>query len=361
LKKYKRVDIFVCNNGFGHIKRELGIIFNLNSKIDFLKFVIHVKHDHYKKFVCLIDEWYPNINMDNVKFEFESMKNMPDYSFNSSYKSFEYSLWLDELRLLNLKSDLIISDNLIGILDVYPKSILIGSFLWTEISRLHDINDFSVVVDFERKVLKRNSPKMFGLDMFATEEVKKDTEFIGLPWFCEKYLNHQNQHNFKNKITLLVSGGGTGNTKESLYKIINFLNDFEYFEIFIDQTLKNSMSNLNNFNVFDYSNERFQQVDWIIGRPGIGLLSDVVKFRIPIIMVSDEKNEEIQSNIKQAVFCGLGIDFNGIGVNIEDRIQQLVDLLQNKKIHKEILDSLIKQKCGGTDILTEMLINDYIL
>ena len=97
LKKYKRVDIFVCNNGFGHIKRELGIIFNLNSKIDFLKFVIHVKHDHYKKFVCLIDEWYPNINMDNVKFEFESMKNMPDYSFNSSYKSFEYSLWLDEL------------------------------------------------------------------------------------------------------------------------------------------------------------------------------------------------------------------------------------------------------------------------
>ena len=49
-------------------------------------------------------------------------------------------------------------------------------------------------------------------------------------------------------------------------------------------------------------------------------------------MVSDEKNEEIQSNIKQAVFCGLGIDFNGIGVNIEDRIQQLVDLLQNKKI-----------------------------
>jgi hypothetical protein len=94
------------------------------------------------------------------------------------------------------KADIIVSDNHVLPVRVYPNVILMGSFLW------HDVNliwnkDTSLIAKEEHDFIKIYKPDMLFLDGLAMPEVLNCTHPIKLPWFCNKL--SVNKSKFSNK------------------------------------------------------------------------------------------------------------------------------------------------------------------
>ena len=143
----------------------------------------------------------------------------PDYSNYSNYNFSKYLKWLNEIKSLRLKSNLIISDNLLGIVDVYPKTILIGSFLWNQITKFKTKN-FKKISDYENQILKKK-PIMIGVEEIVMPIVKKKTNFIGMPFFVNNKIQQKDYN--KSTISILLSIGGTKNIFDKMLPILNAL------------------------------------------------------------------------------------------------------------------------------------------
>ena len=127
----------------------------------------------------------------NVNFDTTALKNSVYWTRDFlEYADGRLSSWIKDLARNEsvLKSDCIISDNLVGLLSLRPDTILSGSFLWFDIfekafPNVDPINDF---VSYSKELLQKFQPSMLCVKDIAMPAVMKYTKAVGLPWFGQE-------------------------------------------------------------------------------------------------------------------------------------------------------------------------------
>jgi hypothetical protein len=297
--------------------------------------------------VSMLDVWNITNEFLNRDFYFANTRLEKHLvaSIGDDYSLDDYDSSLNPTRefITEIKPDAIVSDNLVGILKDYPESVLMGSFLWADVLRAKSSPEVERICDYEDSLLIEKKPLMLGLSDMAMQGVKAKTDFVGLPWFCSRNSTERKQ---SNSISVLVTGGGTGQATESLLGVVDALEQSGKFQIFLDKTL-HSMGG-KRFSLFDFEPETFSSLQWIICRPGIGILTDAVKYEIPVCALQDD-DLEMKHNANRVRELGIGISLP------KSEVYKIADTLVQPT--NRFIEALMARKTGGAQIAARYILD----
>ena len=329
-----RVSFVVCGNGYGHLKRTLQV----GSKImeQDKEHVIQVIGASYQQ--PLFTNWMVESGMNegswvfvNGQTETNLRLGLPDdYSFPDYCTSLKYI----QENIEAFDPDRVVSDNLVGVLSHNKSALLMGSFLWSDV--LPYEGRMSEVIDFEEDLLRKHAPEMIGVADIVMPGAREKTHFIGMPWFCEpepiRKLSTEGNGDCKR---VLVTGGGTNTLTDALHTLASTLSRENRLKIFVDSKLFTTSPG--EFEEFSFTENDFRKLDWIICRPGAGILTEAVRYRVPLCTLADD-NLEIVHNA--ACMERLGIGFS------HRSVKETTDILLDRDTEK-YCQAFEKLETGG--------------
>ena len=155
--KFKKIISFiVCSNGYGHLKRVISVVNQLNLIDKNIYTIIFINKTHINflnkdSHFIINDNKRVILNTDLSEFE-------PLWNNKLSLESYKkWKIKLSKHKLL-IKSKLIISDNYISPLGCFENVVLMGSFLWIDIE--NKSNNIDKVINYENNLLiKKKEPR----------------------------------------------------------------------------------------------------------------------------------------------------------------------------------------------------------
>ncbi len=291
----------VAGNGFGHLKRVVEVAGEIyKQRPDTIIEVFGAsKHNHMLEIWDVFHRFSSySFHFTNAETETNLTANLrPDYTFEKYHASLERI----QEKVISFNPDRIVSDNLIGTLKFFPEALLVGSFLFTDTIRAKT-NAIQKIIDFEKDLLDTIKPVMLGVADMVMPGVVEYTRFKGLPWFCDR--EKLRPRVTRSRKHVLVIGGGTLNATKQLSDIVDQLQKHTV-DVFLDRALQ---TQIGKGSLFDFSPASFSALDWIICRPGVGILTDAVAYGIPVFAVYED-DPEMKHNAKRVEQLGLGFDF----------------------------------------------------
>jgi UDP:flavonoid glycosyltransferase YjiC (YdhE family) len=353
-----KISFIVCSNGFGHFKRVLGVaqaLIEANKNCEITIFCSN-------KYIDLINNVQPNFRIDsdkNIRFN----KSISRFEINflkikaGSYS--KYQKWVQVIAANKklIESNLIVSDNQIAPLNAFNNVILMGSFIWHDLIK-SSVLDYKMIIALEKKILKAYEPKILCLRSMAMDNLSKNTIPVFAPWFTEKY-----ESRFSSKDnSVLITGGGTSLFDDVLIQILNYLLTLdEQLIIHLDSKLFNKYSSPNDrVKLFSFKDDDFCRLKAIICRPGIGILTDCVKYNIPVIALNDNSNLEISSNALNVERLELGVLINIKKSYYLNPSTQIITLLNNNSALENFRMTIEKQECNGSRFAANYLLSQCI-
>ncbi len=350
-----KISFIVCSNGFGHFKRVLGVAQALIEVNKNCRITIFCSNKH----IDLISNAQPNfriISDKNIRFN----KSISRFEMNflkikiGSYS--KYQKWLQVIASNKklIESNLIVSDNQIAPLNAFNNVILMGSFIWHDLIK-SSVIDYKMIIALEKKILKTYKPKILCLRSMAMDNLSKNTIPVYAPWFTEK---HECRFSKKDN-SVLITGGGTTLFDDILIRLSNYLLKLDdKLIIHLDSKLFFKYSSPNErVKLFSFKDEDFGKLKSIICRPGIGILTDCVKYNIPVIAVIDNSNLEISSNALNVERLKLGILINIKESNYLNTSIQIITLLNNNSALENFRMTIEKQECNGSSFAANYLLS----
>ena len=270
----KKLAFFVCSNGLGHFSRVLKISKYLTSVYDVDIYCEKFQYDKFKP-------------SSNAKFIFYHLSNIRwDEALTSNKVDSErYQKWCSLYGPASLKYDIVVSDNIAGLLRYRNDIILSGSFLWKDVfySKFKD----NKITQFDNDLIEKFNPLILTNKYVETGSLKSYNNKKGFGWGCE--VKNNNNWEVSKKIVL---------AKPSL----NYLSSYNKF--------LEKINSLNlNFKV-ESSVHKTANCMFIV-RPGVGMLTHCVENNIPILALYDmNDSNEIIELAKRVDSLGIGYSHN---------------------------------------------------
>lgn len=309
----KHILFIICSNGFGHFRRGIRLAHTLLKNEDSIRITFCAVYEPIPKFK---DNWeLLRKLLLNPHFSYLAIEPNFELKELSQYIGDNHGKWIKQLPTQLLDSvDVVISDNLVPVLNYRYDTILMGSFLWAEIIPQLDSSideekrqQFS---EIEIQLLKKYSPPMICLKDMLMPYVRQYTIPVATGWMIEEDLVPIKKKSQRNGI--LVSGGGTGLLDDLLVTVIKILLEKRSEKIFISSSIAKKFEELpQNVYEFSYEEKAFRNLELMICRPGIGALTDAVTFGLPIVAVGSKSNMEMVFNAEQIPKLGFGINIVG--------------------------------------------------
>ena len=305
----KHLAILVSANGYGHIRRQILITSELLKQNSNLQVQFAITDAQFQRFKLEIENLgsrasaVVGVTEDSVRWRHDP----------SNYTATNLNGWESELmsRSSLIEADFVLSDNLVGVLEIRPDAVLSGSFLWHEVIDAYaQVNDACrQFVEREINLLKKCVPKMICNADLATPAVLSLTDAVRVPWMIEETVPQAFQDNLSKeseRTTILVHGGGTRTLDDRVRMIAQILRNNNY-TVFTD--LEDDLM------CFDYQDSSWQQLGAVICRPGVGTATECVKWHIPIVLIHDQTNVEAEfvatrlKELKLAHECEFGSNY----------------------------------------------------
>jgi len=206
-------------------------------------------------------------------------------------------VWTTRLPSLD-KFDLVVSDNLLEILNIRPDAILSGSFLWHD--ALEQINP--AWASIQKQLLKNFFPTMLTSSLFAMPEIHRQTQYLPLPLFGSKNGDNSNSRD------ILIASGRSGEADHLALDLIQIL-------------LREGLPNYRRAHIepslfpdyppkwmvrASFDDQMYRDVTAAIIRPGIGAVSDALLAGCRIFPFYETGNLEMAYNAKRIHILGLG-------------------------------------------------------
>jgi len=261
----------------------------------------------------------------------------------------KYMVWVEQLgKIINNKFyNLVISDNLVSPMQFNSNCILFGSFLWHDIVKKTKEN--RNVFNFEKYMFRKYRPIIYGMKEFIMPEITKYGNFQEFPSLVKKFKPVYKKTSATHK--LLITSGKSGDLLQKYKQIAIALNQSSKFEITYDPVMK---SKLINENLFDYSDKSFSDLSAIIARPGIGVITDSIKYNIPIIVDLLYENKELEYNAQKINELGIGkrLNFN----TKKSFVGEILNFLEDKKAHNAVISELKNFPDDGASLIADSII-----
>lgn len=282
----KSIAFFISSNGYGHYDRCKQIASYLNSDIKITFFSNNFQH----KKLGLSDNYeFIELEKNTIRWDKNLAKN------KIRFKSYKEGLKEKSNYFKNY--DIIISDNIVGILKYRPDAILSGSFFWKDTF----LNKFgkNKLTYFDNNLLAKHNPLLLTNKYLEIGEVKKYT----------------NRKQF---------GFGCPELPYKPYKITD--------TVFIEPSL-NYLDSYSNFAkkipIKFITDIKKTDGALLIARPGGGIITHCVKHHIPLIAIYDENDSneiiELADNVEK-----LGIGYKH---NIKEKLN--LDFVKDNSIYKD--------------------------
>lgn len=297
-----RVALAVCPNGLGHFRRACRVLARLSERVRGCDIDILCERWQWLR---ARDSLATIPELAQARFHHDLMA--PGVTWErepSAYNDGRLTLWEDRVRKSGVlaRADLVLSDNLVGVLSVRSDAVLLGSFLWSEVlSAAHpDSASVRAFAQHERGLLTRIEPPMLGTGDLAMPEAASRPRWVSLPWMRAPAPPSE-----PDPKQVAVLGGATGVDDELLANCVRNLCS-RGLEPWVPKELSRAVPV--GVKVFDHSSAAYSSVAAVVARPGAGTLTDCVAHRIPIVCHYDPANPEMAHNAKRIQSLGLGQD-----------------------------------------------------
>lgn len=296
----QKLAFIVAGNGFGHLKRvsEVALAIYKQQPDSIIEIFGASAHQ------LMLEKWHVFHRFSSYSFRFtnaQTEKNLiANVSADYTFKAYQDSLTSIHDQVAWFNPNRVVSDNLVGVLNFFPQAILMGSFLFTDTIQVKT-DAIQKIISFEMELLHRIKPVMVGVADMAMPGVVQHTQFKGLPWFCEREKSTPRLTGSRKRV--LLAGGGTLSATKLLTNLYKQLQQYDV-EVFLDGAL---LAHAGRGIRFDFSPASFSTLDWIICRPGLGILTDAVTYGIPVFAVY-EQDHEMKHNAIRVEQLGLGFD-----------------------------------------------------
>ena len=344
----KHLAILVSANGYGHIRRQILITSELLKQNSNLHVQFAITDAQFQRFKLEIENLgsrasaVVGVTEDSVRWRHDP----------SNYTATNLNGWESELmsRSSLIEADFVLSDNLVGVLEIRPDAVLSGSFLWHEVIDAYaQVNDACrQFVEREINLLKKCVPKMICNADLATPAVLSLTDAVRVPWMIEETVPQAFQDNLSKeseRTTILVHGGGTRTLDDRVRMIAQILRNNNY-TVFTD--LEDDLM------CFDYQDSSWQQLGAVICRPGVGTATECVKWKVPMFLLRDKKNFEAEFIGQKLEKLGLAYFFeNQEEVTIVAHLHEAMSLTNVRKYLKPFESCKINGIAKAASFLAE--------
>ena len=349
------IAFLVCPSGLGHFSRVMSLVDYLNSVEIGLE--IHIWCEDWQRKSYLKN----NYNPKNIIFHYGCMQPGVEWSLDPEiYDDGRITSW--ETRIANesilLSADIVISDNLVGALNIRQDTVLMGSFLWSDIfEKAYPSNN--TVQEFiyrERFLLEKYNPDMLCLADLAMPGVLNRTNALPLPWMCTESNINEIPKSKKPRISVQI--GLTEAMKNWAAFIIPLLTSISDYEMYLPEYLMKyvpaeNSDNVQTFNFTQYDDYASRNV--VICRPGVGTLTACIGSDTPMILVYEEENAEMGHNAECIQKLGLGFDM-GFEWD-ETEIIKTVKILLNPHIYRRTKSRIQSAKKDGLKIASDWILD----
>ncbi len=348
----------ICPNGLGHFERSNALINSLIESDSGVHVDVYCQRWQFEVIYGKV------ISPPHVTWHFDKMEPGVTWSTNPNvYNDKRLLTWVnrlsDEPAILN--SDLVISDNLTGILEIRPDTVLMGSFLWSDIFEYAyaDNSDVKAFVDWERKLLRDNQPFMLCIQDIVMPSILKQTQAVRLPWPCRKNNNFKQKNTLRdNKVGLLI--GKTKSLKLWAKNTIPYLLDLINVKLSLPDDLLKFVPKGKEQMVerFGFTRRDYASCNAIICRPGASTLTRCIETNTPIIAVYEKDNIEMSHNGSVIAKLHWGINI-GENSKVEHLSSAIEKILSNKK-NSFYLNNLRNNRCDGLQVAINWISNRLI-
>ncbi len=352
----KTISFIVCSNGYGHLKRSLRVIQELSLSDSSLKINLFAKKaqiGYAKKEV--------NFKLEKqITFNSELSESEISWIEKTQFTKQEYRKWINIISTNHIlkTSDLIVSDNHVLPVRIFDNVVIMGSFLWHDASIDMTIEQQEIAQEEKDFLFSRKPTLLCVKDMVMKESLHNQVEFEMAPWFTEHYTGEVKVYQ---KEAILVTGGGTELINKLLLEIVLLLSKrMPELDFFLDSKLfamSQSSGGGGILKQFDFTDESFAGLKAIICRPGVGILTDCVRYKIPAFVINDGFNHEINHNALRVGELGFGVSFNTKQSDFVVISRSIQLTLQNDNLMSCYKKALYKRETGGDRYAATFLIN----
>lgn len=308
-----RIVSIVAPNGVGHARRSIGMLARLRSRVPDLRITLVCEDWQLRAF----DGWNAAARVidgarivHGVTAPGVSWLTQPD-----GYADGRLLAWEDRLRSSGAldQADLVLSDNLTGVLTTRPDAVLAGSFLWSDVLGAAFADDPCVraFVEHERELLDVHRPPMLCVGDVAMPGVLERTEAVSLPWMCEPRETVL-RSNREPRVAML--GGGTHLADDILRSTVPAVRGRRWISVG-PPSLGTDESLIGPGDL--------ARVAAAVCRPGLGAVHDCIAHEVPMVMVYEPGNTELAHTARRLQSMGLAFDSGP-----EPRPETIVDALE---------------------------------
>lgn len=350
----------ICENGLGHFKRSIGLLHALSSQYPALEVQIVCRSWQLER----LKDWKKLQDLQQKAFTaFEdiispSVKWSLDPAIYEDGRLTNWKKRLDQIPTLQ-EVDLVISDNLVGVLEKRPDTLLVGSFLWMDIFR-HTYPTHAYVKEFiadSERLLQIHQPNMIGIEPVMMPGVKEWTNSIPVHWFGQQPQLQPRPLNKTPKIAIL--SGATSLAKQQATDIFNILFEHTNYNLVLPDRVSNDLQLAPNPRILSFGFEiaDFHACDLVICRPGIGTMTDCIVANAPMLFFSEGNNLEMQYNAQQLKAKGLA-EYLTYPVQADALLEAVRTILQPEQ-NKTQRQKLAATPSDGFEQAASWIINQY--
>ena len=225
------------------------------------------------------------------------------------------------------QADLVVSDNLVGVLEARPDAVLMGSFLWSDV--LEAVAAGPMVDEFvarERALLAAHRPPMLATADVVHPGVVRRTAAVLLPWFDDRRAPAGVRAPGAAKVVAVV-GGRTGAADDLLGRVAAALT-------------RSGREVLR-----DLTGPHRDRIDVLVCRPGLGTVTAGVLDSIPMLLVSEPGNPELDHTSASLVALGLA----RLLKDTDDprAVVAAVSAMEDEGVQRRMRDALSARPSGG--------------
>jgi hypothetical protein len=333
-----RVSITVAPNGVGHAVRALRVLRSLvEAHGPFAEIAVAMAPSQLEALTPSTRVWLDAAQVRVIHGVVE-----PGVGIVSAPGSFADGQLVDWERRWAAESalataDLVVSDNLAGVLRTRGDAVLMGSFLWSDVlaavSHEPGVADF---VDHERALLATHRPVMLATADVAHPGVIERTDAVLLPWFDDRAEAPERQvARAMARPAVAVVGGTTGAADDLLQRARKALM-VAGREVVDGVPLPGS--------------EDWERVGTLVCRPGIGTVTAGVVAARPLLLLSEVGNPELDATTAAMVRLGLAR-----ALEDPEEAVDVLDELDDPEVRRAMVASMVARPTGGHRVAAELL------
>ena len=304
-----KTKVFLSDEGFGHIVRQRAIIAELlkiKSELD----ITLQTHQHFNFAKENINATQFIKRFNNIVWH-KSANNSPDLNKMADYYSdyLKIAATYSEIET-NENYDFLISDFVYEAFNIAEvkkiPSFGVAHFTWDWFfSKLYPNPVKSEVYDYFFKAAK--SAKVLFFPPFTPKEILNHYKHnaVQVPLIVREDVKHKHWPDTGNKKKILIMDSGAGLMKDSIMKAF-MDNAMENSNYFFATSYTFPISNSFTIPASDLLIDYVRDADLVIGRAGFNTISECLAARIPMLLISEAMNPEMEHNIIELMKERLG-------------------------------------------------------